>query len=296
MTFAKSTLIHVLPTLFGIMVCAPLAMAGVTDHADLVAIDYDTGHLFSVSTENGIIQLIGDPGIDDTNFSSLELAPDGFLYTITSGLEANIYKINPSDLSDVTQFSLNISALGVVGEGSLVFAPDGRIFATNGGVGTSAVLYQIQGGTASAVGVMSGGSHDINGLGARSDGILVGLDWVTNSLILINPANANTQPLMSLPFDVGTVGGMVILEGEVGYFTTAALGADVPGSQELYRFDPFGGSAPERIGFLEPESPFDPTIAQRGFGGLAIVPEPTSLTALALGGLAALIRRRRASR
>ena len=106
MTFTRSTLIRILPTLFGIIVCTPLAMAGVTDHPDLVAIDYDTGNLFSVSTDTGIIRLIGDPGIDDTNFSSLELGPDGFLYTITSGFEANIYKINPSNLSDVTQFSL----------------------------------------------------------------------------------------------------------------------------------------------------------------------------------------------
>ena len=69
MTFTRSTLIRILPTLFGIIAGAPLAMAGVTDHANLVAIDYDTGNLFSVSTDTGIIQLIGDPGIDGNVFA-----------------------------------------------------------------------------------------------------------------------------------------------------------------------------------------------------------------------------------
>jgi hypothetical protein len=251
--------------------------------------------LFSVSTDTAIISLLGAPAINDSNFSSLELGPDGFLYTVTSGLQANMYRINPSDFSDVTTIPLDISAIGVAGEGSLVFAPDGRIFATNGGAGTSVGLYEILGDTASLIGIMDGGRRDINGMSMRSDGQLVGLDWASNSLILIDPSTAATQLLMPLPFDVGTVGGMVIPDGEVGYFTTAALGADVPGSQELYSFDPFGNSAPLLVGFLEPATPFEPSIEQRGFGGLAVVPEPASLTVLALGGFAALIRRRRAN-
>lgn len=282
---------------------APAAMAGevVMSDVELIAIDYDSGNLFSVSPDTGIIEFLADPGIDDTNFSSLELGPDGFLYTVTAGITGNIYRIDPSDFGSVTASSLDISALSVIGEGSLVFAPpsallpSGGTFATNGGVGTSAILYQIVDETATAVGVMDGGRRDINGMGVRSDGMFVGLDWVSNSLILIDPTDASTSPLMDVPDDVGTVGGMVIIDGEVGYFTTAALEADVPGSQKLYRFDPFGIDPIESVGFLEPASPSGATIAQRGFGGLAIVPEPASISVLALGGLA-LLRRRRAFR
>src|ERR1043166_6306612 len=82
--------------------------------------------------------------------------------------------------------------------------------------------------------------HDFNGLGWRSDGMLIGLDATTNALLTIDPVTAAVTTLQDVGGTIGTVGG-VALSPEIGYFVTAGPQAAIPGSNSLYSFDPFTG-------------------------------------------------------
>ncbi len=133
------------------------------------------------------------------------------------------------------------------------------------------------------VGAISGGMRDINGMAWRADGMLVGLDRITNALIAIDPLTAVSSQIASIIPTVGTVGGMAVL-GDTAYFVTSGPGEPVPGSNELYAIDLFTGDH-ELIGSLAP------TITGTGISGLA-VPEPSTM--LLLMGVMGVVCRRRA--
>jgi len=113
-------------------------------------------------------------------------------------------------------------------------------------------------------------------LGWRSDGKLVGLDRVSNSLLTIDPATAVSSVLAPLAPTVGGVGGMTVI-ADKGYFSTSGPGSVNPGSDSLYAFDAMTGSYSLIGSFL-------PTITGTGISGLALVPEPSA----AMMGLVAL--------
>ena len=295
-----------------LVACVLLAVVPVADASfidvGLVGIDFDSGALYDVASDASI-SVIGHTNVP--GIGSLELGPGGLLYGFTVGSTATGYAINPSNADVVLEAPLDISSLGRTFEGGLVFVPvDDRengvmAYAVNGGNEDFPSLFKIVtdgvDAWAESVGTMDGGQHDIGGLGWRSDGKLIGLDRVSNALIVIDPLSAHTEHLADVPEDVGSIGGMVIINGgprgdeSIGFFSTAGPGATFDGSNELYSFDPYAQNpvAPTPLGVLHPRTDDDPVITGSGIGGLAIIPEPMSLTLLAVGGLTLLRRRRR---
>ena len=253
------------------LVCGftPPAVAG------LLGVDFDSGNLYSVSPANASLTLVGNTGL--TNWAEIEFAPNGTLYGFTTGGSSNLYKIDPVTAGTALVGPLQ---LPFVFEGGLAFAPNGAAFGTNGNSSGNPQLFRLNlsTGQATVIATISGGDHDINGLAYRGDGKLIGLDRVSNDLLIIDPVTAASSVLASVPATVGSAGGMTVLNG-VGYFNTSGPISSFPGSNELYSFDLFTGAS-TRIGS------FAPTITGTGISGLAAtIPEPSTL-GLAFAGLA----------
>lgn len=254
----------------------------------LVAVEWDEGRLYNVSTTDASLTLIGGTGL--VGLGALEFNPsDGFLYGLTTGEQAALYRIGISPAADEILSVVSVGELGVyVFEGGLAFAPDGTAYVVSGGITTSTLLtLDLDTGVAAVVNVLDG-RHDIGGLGWRSDGLLVGLDATDNALATIDPVTValgladddgvpDAWPIM------GSVGGMALL-GEAAFFATGGPLAVTPGSNGLYMFDPFNGD-PFLIGG------FDGTVTGIGISGLAIIPEPATLGLVFIGCLAVLRRR-----
>jgi hypothetical protein len=267
---------------FFVVVIAALGISGSTTgtaNAGLLGIDFDTGTLYSVSTANAALTLIGSNG---RNFGEIEFSPSGTLYGFTTGSASTLYTINPS-----TAAATPIGPLGLsfVFEGGLAFSPGGIAYGTNGGALGADQLFTINlaTGSATVVGTLSGGDRDINGLAYRSDGQLIGLDRITNALVVIDPATAAVTLLAAVPSTVGGAGGMTVLNG-IGYYSTSGPGGLVPGSNTLYSFDLFTGAS-------TPIGNFNGVITGTGISGLAgSVPEPGTIVLVSIGALALLFR------
>jgi hypothetical protein len=265
---------------FAIIALAPVSSL----RAQLVGVEFDTGRFYSISTTDGSLQLIGDTDI--ANIAALEFnSQDGVLYGFTSG-EAkltNLYRFTISPSFD----SVSAELVGPLGlstfEGGLAFSPAGVAYAFNGGATVPALLtLDLATGDASLVGIVEA-RHDINGLGWRSDGLLIGLDATDNALVTIDPVTLALTTVDQVDSTVGTLGGMALSEAG-GFFVTAGPDAAIPGSNSLYSFDPFTG---DQV-FI---ASYENQILANGFSGLAFVPEPATLTLLSIGGLALLRRR-----
>jgi PEP-CTERM motif len=254
----------------------------------LLAVDHDSGILYSVSTVNASLTPVGSTGVAD--FAEIEFAPNGTLYGFTdSGAPTpSLYKINPSTAAVSLIGPLN---LPFVFEGGLAFASNGSAIGTNGDSSGNPELFSLNlaTGAATVIATISGGDHDINGLAYRSDGELIGLDRVSNSLLVIDPTTGVSSVLAAVPTTVGAIGGMTVLGG-VGYYNTSGPQGSISGSNELYSFNLLTGAS-TLVGS------FAPTISDSGISGLAgQVPEPSSviLAACGLVGVAAWGWRRRA--
>jgi hypothetical protein len=261
--------------------------------AQLVGVEGSTGTLYNISILDGppssvVLTEIGQTGLD--NLGSIEFNPhDNTLYGLTTGDHAALHTITLSPSLDAIVSVDLIGELGIFAfEGGMAFAPDGTAYAVNGGVTTPAlVTLNLGTGEATAVGFLDG-RRDIAGLGWRSDGMLMGLDSTTNTLVTIDPATAETAWFWDSEL-VGRVGGMVMAGTDAYYATANAGDAQYPGSNRLYGFDPLIPGPPQEIGLFGNWSMDDPDYI--GISGLAIVPEPATLGLLLLGGLGLLRRR-----
>jgi hypothetical protein len=240
----------------------------------LLGIDSDTGNLYQVSTANAALTLIGGTGIPSP--ADLQFAPDGSLYCFTVGTNSVLYRIDPNTAQATAIGPLGLS---LVFEGGLAITPDGIAYGCNAGTAAAAQLFELNltTGKATVIGTISGGSHDIDGLAWRSDGMLVGLDRVANALLAINPQTAASSTIVVLSPVVGAIGGMTAV-GDSGYFSTAGpagISGHFPGSNELYAFNLFSG-AYTNIGT------FSPTIQGTGICGIALTPTLLPLPKLSI--------------
>ena len=256
-------------------------LAGGGAQAGLLAVDWDSGDLYGVSTSDASMTLIGNTGL--TNPGSLEYRQsDGTLFAFTvfmgSGV-GTLYTINPSTAAATPVGQLGLSVF----EGGLAIAPDGTAYGTSQGTETTCALFSVNlsTGAATSIGTIGTGAHDINGLTYRSDGKLVGLDRVTNSLLEIDPTTpANITTIAVLTPGVGSAGG-IAYDGQAYYLTTGGSG-----SNSLYSVDVSSGA-------LTLIGSFSPTITGVGVSGLAgtVIPEPAGLGLIGLALLA--VRKRR---
>jgi hypothetical protein len=256
--------------------------------APLVAVEFDTGNIYRVSATDASASLVGATGI--SQLGALEFNPhDGFFYAFTVGDTPTLYRISiPSDLNSVGAVELvggieiNDEAI-FISEGGIAFSPGGMAYAVNAGVTVPALFtLDLATGEATVVDFFED-RHDIAGLGWRSDGMLVGLDSTDNELLLIDPVTAAVQTLADVDDPIGRVGGLT-LPGEIGYFVTAGPDALVPGTNSLYAFSPTTG---EQVLIGN----FNDVIEGSGFSGLSLIPEPATLSLLALGCVGVLRRR-----
>jgi hypothetical protein len=252
---------------------------------DLYGIEYDTGYLYSISPADASMTYIGSTGLV-SGLGSLEyyVNDSGQLYGFTCGdaAAARLYSINPS-----TAEAMEIGPLGLnfVYEGGLAFSPAGIAYGVNANNVATPQLFTIDldTGAGTVVATLSGGQRDVGGLAWRSDGMLVGLERVSNALVEIDPATGATSVIATLnPDYVGAVGGMAAM-GDTGYFACGNTYSSIPGSNALYSFDLYTGDYQFIGGFA-------PTVTGIGISGLAI-PEPGCLGLVALG-VTALLRRR----
>lgn len=262
-----------------------LAACSVTSvHAALLAIERDTGRLYDVDEASAALSLRASTG--NLTFGDLAFAPDGSLWALTIGSNATLQRLDPNTGATLATLPLNQA----VAEGALAIAPDGRAWVASVLDVVDPFLHSVnlQTGATTVVGQLGTiGTRDINGLAWRSDGRLVGLDRVSNALVLIDPADASLTTLAAVPGTVGGVGGLTLTNG-AGYFVTSGPGGSSPGSNQLYVFDPFTGvsSVAGRLA---------PTVAGVGLAGLAApVPEAPAWAAWTLGlaGLVLATKRR----
>lgn len=264
------------------------AFAGAA-HAQLYGL-LDDGNLYSVSTTDGSLTVIGPT--NRASMAGLEFSPNGKLYYVTTIAESNEFgtinvatgAVSPIGSVLPTQFLF---------EGALAFAPNGDCYGTNIGGASEAKLIKINPATADAVeiGIMNPPSAqvDINGLAWRSDGVLIGMNRVSASLVTINPVTGKITGSLPGSENMGASGGMTSADGRTGYFVTGNDSALNPGSSSLYSVDLYTGQKTLIKNYAN-------NLPGIGFRGLAIAPVPEPMTMVGLGlGFAALARRRRAA-
>jgi hypothetical protein len=167
--------------------------------------------------------------------------------------------------------------LGIMArEGGMAVFADGTIYATR--TGSPARLFTIDPSSGRAtLGPTLIPETDVSGLGARNDGVLVGLDLRTTdgppALRAIDPDTGETAVIAELlpAIELSDVGGLEIVEVggiETGYYIVAPLAAG--GQAQLWRFDPYTG-VQEPVGVIDGVGPVT------GLAGLPCEPCPADL-------------------
>jgi len=234
------------------MIWTPLAAFLV---ADLFGVHLGTGELYSISTQDASVTLIGNTNV---NVGSLLRAPDGFLYGVTNSAGTSLWRIDPATAQSTLVGPL---ASGFTIEGGLaldahgvawgVLAAGGRLFTIDLATGAETLGPTVGGGS----------FVDINGIAFRGDGALVGIERVSNSLVRIDTMTGAVTPIAALAPVLGAAGGMAVQEG-TAYFATYGPASSDPGSNELWTVDLFSG-ANVLVGN------FGPLPNGVGFGGIA---------------------------
>ena len=244
-------MLHRLIALLGACL-APAAPAGA---ADLFGIHVGTGGLYSISTVDASVTLIGSTNVG--GIGSLLRAPDGYLYGVSIGAGSSLWRIDPA-----TALS---TLVGPLGSG---FAIEGGLALDANGVtwgvlllGARLFTIDLATGVETPGPTVGGGSVDINGIAFRSDGALIGIERVSNALVRIDTTTGAVTPIATLSPMLGGAGGMAV-QGGTAYFATYGPASGTPGSNELWTVDLYTG-AHALVGN------FGPLPNGVGFGGIA---------------------------
>ncbi|MCB9913540.1 MAG: hypothetical protein H6828_00155 [Planctomycetes bacterium] len=224
-----------------LLLCAVCAFTAGPVQAELLyAVDGTGQTVYQLDTTTAVATPLASLSGVFGSVGGLEMAPDGFLYAITTGSASRLFRIDPGSW---TATDVGPTAPNFVFEGGLAVSSTGDAWLSNAGSASTPEIFTVDLATGGGafVGIVSGGSHDLNGLACRSDGMLIGLDRVTNSLLVIDPVTAAATTLTSLSGTVGANGGLV-LNGATGWFVTATSSASIPGNGSLYQFDAFTGA------------------------------------------------------
>jgi hypothetical protein len=268
----------------GALVFAVVLVSSSVAGAQMLAVRSQDGALFYVSPDDASLTPTIPTAIE--HVFALEMGPDGQVYGYDHNL--TLFRFNPVSF-ELTLLG-KIQTFEYLYEGAMAFAPDGRAYVIGSDFTTSLLRLDTTTLATTRIGALGDRQYDVNGMVWRSDGMLVGMDRVSNALITIDPATGAATQLAPLAPLVGTVGGLTILDG-VGYLATGSALASTPGSNELWRFDLFTG-AHVRVGAFDPAA----TGATSGIGGLAAIPEPAVVGGAVAALIGALGRERRARR
>lgn len=201
----------------------------------LIGIEGSSNQVFQIDPLTAAVIPIGQVTGVSSPLGGLDIAPDGFYYGKTIGSGPRLYRIDPITFAATIVAQLSSSFRF---EGGLAISATGEAWGVNGSGANSAQLFKIDlvTGTDVVVGVM--GNADINGLLVRTDGQLLGIDRVTNSVVEIDPVTAVITTLAPLGVTVGAGGGLARFGGQI-YGCTSGSG----GSNELFTVDPLTGVA-----------------------------------------------------
>ena len=215
---------------------ATLLLVGSALAQSMVGIHWETGDLYSVDAATGAASYMSSTG--HIYGSGFETAPDGTLYMFTATSSAALYTVDAATGSTTLVGNLNA---GFIFEGGMAFSPNGLAYGTNQGNSGNPYLFSVDlnTGQGTIIGHM-GQDHDINGLSWRSDGMLVGIDRSTNSLVSINPTTGALSVIFGLTPTLGAVGGMAV-RSDTYHFSTSGPSGSIPGSNELWTIDPYSG-------------------------------------------------------
>jgi hypothetical protein len=266
--------------------------------AALLGLDYQTGDLYTISTTDASMTLVGHTGL--THLSSFVFGTDGNLYGYTTGTSPALYRIDPDTavadyLAPLTKTGGGVSIF----ESGMTVSPTGTVYGINMGTQENNKLFTLDLATGEATVVHTlvptdTTFHDVNGL-VWYNNKLIGLDECQNGIVQIDPLTGQTDVLYSLAAlnqngtpVLGSIGDMV-LDGNLAYFSTASQAnpsyPPANGSNSLYSIDLTNGDL-KYIGALSL------TTTTAGISALAIVPEPAMLGFIALGSLLFWPRRR----
>jgi len=275
---------------FGLVsVLSVVAAASTVGAYELVGIEWDTGDLYGISTADASLTLIGKTKV--TGGADLALAPDGYLYTFSTGDFCVPYRIDPFSATTMSKDPFFVEGNKVF-EGALAFDEGGNGWAANIGDADEPHGMLMHFGE---MGYLGGGMtikdqigefpHDINGWVDFDDTSLIGIDRETNAIVKVFKSNLDIVQIKALDFKVGEIGGLTALNGKY-YIATGNETVIYGGTNSLYELDPSTWDT-KLIGKF--------SITTLGFSGIAPVPEPATMTGLAVACLY-LVRRARRSR
>ena len=121
-------------------------------NAQLFAIDSDSNNLYTVSTLNAALSLVGHIAGPVGELCEIQFSPDGTLYGFNASPSntSKLYRIDPATAAATMIGPLNLAG---VGEGGLAFAPDGTAYAAEAGSAQVPKLFTIN--------LVTGGMHPL---------------------------------------------------------------------------------------------------------------------------------------
>jgi len=264
-------------TFAGVVVMVIICIIPNAQALPLIGSDFD-GILYDIDLSMGTASNPRNTGINP--LAGIELSEDGTLYGLStfgsSPSPNSLFKIDPT-----TGVSTVIGITGIeVTEGGLAFDPtSGLLYGCQASGPDLLYTLDLNSGQAEVKGTILS-SGDVSAISFDNSGSLYAIDRLEQSLLKLDPFTADIIKSVELNISLGSIMGMDF-DPSSGLMYVADGSTD--GTDTLYTVDLSTGVL----------SPVGPTGLKGGLSGLAIVPEPCTISLLGLGGLLVLKKRRR---